>query len=199
MAVLAALADRSDLIGEQVAGVVLVNSAASAVLAGLGGGSLAAGVTFLRQRARSSVFGRMIYGGLDAEGNPRGNDLATVVTRMLGVGPDGRADAIDLVRRLVLDSRPHVAGELWRTAGTVDLLGSARTLTVPSLVVAGSRDRVLPPHHSQRLADALPDAELLTLPEVGHVAMLERPAEFNALLEAFARRVLSAPAGAAAT
>lgn len=195
MAVLAGLGDRPELIGEQVAGVVLMNTAASAILAGLGGGSLAAGIAFVRERARSSPVGRMIYGGLDEEGNPRGNDLATIVTRMLGVGPDGREDAVEVVRRLVLDSRPHVAGELWRTAGTVDLLDSARQITVPSLVVAGARDRVLPPSHSRRLVTTLPDAELLTLADVGHVAMLERPEDVSLSLEAFARRALDVPAG----
>jgi pimeloyl-ACP methyl ester carboxylesterase len=190
MAVLAGLGDRPDLVGDRVAGVVLVNSAASAVLSGLGGGSAAAGIALVRERARSSLLGRMIYGGLDAEGHPRGNDLATVVTRLLGVGAQTPPGAVETVRRLVLGSRPHVAGELWRTVGMVDLLEAARGLDVPALVVAGERDRVLPAHHSRRLVDVLPDAELLTLPDVGHVAMLERPGEVNEALEAFAARTL---------
>ncbi|MBW3605897.1 MAG: alpha/beta hydrolase [Actinobacteria bacterium] len=199
MAVLAGLAGRPDLVGQQVAGVVLVNSAASAVVAGVGPRSMLAGVAFVRERARSSLVGRMIYGGLDAEGNPRGNDLATVVTRMLGVGPNGRDDAVELVRRLVLASRAHVAAELWRTAGTVDLVDGARLITVPSLVIGGARDRVLPPDHSRRLAATLPDAELLLLPDVGHVAMLERPDDVSSSLEAFAHRALSVPAGTTRT
>jgi pimeloyl-ACP methyl ester carboxylesterase len=190
MALLAGLADRRDLLGDRVAGVVLINSAASAVLSGLGGGTLAAGIAFVRERVRSSPVGRVVYGGLDEEGLPRGNDLATLVTRMLGVGQDGPEEAVDVVRRLVLDSRPHVAGEMWRTAGTVDLHDAARGVTVPALVVAGQRDRVLPPHHSRRLADLLPDADLVELPDVGHVAMLERPDRVHALLDGFIRRVL---------
>ena len=190
MAVLAGLDERPDLVGDQVTGVVLVNTAASAVVSGLGGGSVAAGIAFLRERARSSLLGRMVYGGLDADGNPRGNDLTTVVTRMLGVGPDGREDAVETVRRLVLGSRPHVAGELWRTAGTLDQLDVARALSVPVLVIGGGRDRLLPLHHSRRLAETVPDVELLELSDVGHVAMLERPDEVSTALAAFARRVL---------
>ena len=183
MAVLAGLGDRPELVADQVAGVVLVNTAASAVvsgLGGLGGGSVAAGIAFLRERARSSPIGRAIYGGLDAEGNPRGNDFTTVVTRMLGVGPNGRDDAVETVRRLILGSRPHVAGELWRTAGTLDQLHIARALSVPTLVIGGGRDRLLPLHHSRRLAETVPEVELLELPDVGHVAMLERPDEVSA-------------------
>jgi pimeloyl-ACP methyl ester carboxylesterase len=190
MALLAALGDRPDLVGDQVTGVVLVNTAAAAVVSGLGGGSVAAGIAFVRERARSSLLGRMVYGGLDAEGNPRGNDLTTVVTRMLGVGPHGREDAVETVRRLVLGSRPHVAGELWRTVGTFDQLEVVRALSIPALVIGGGRDRLLPLRHSYRIAEALADVELLELPDVGHVAMLERPDEVNDALAAFARRVL---------
>jgi pimeloyl-ACP methyl ester carboxylesterase len=190
MAVLAGLADRPELLRERVAGVVLVNTAASAIVSGLGGGSIAAGVAFLRERARSTRVGRVVYGGLDAEGRPRGNDLATVITRMLGVGPNGREDAVEMVRRLVLGSRPYVAGELWRTAGTLDLLNVARELPVPALVIGGARDRMLPMHHSRRLAETIPEVELIELADVGHVAMLERPDEVTSALETFAARVL---------
>lgn len=193
MAVLAGLRDRPELIDERVAGIVLVNTAASAIVSGLGSGSLLAGVAFVRDRARSSLLGRVIYGGFDEEGNPRGNDLTMVVTRMLGVGPGSRHEAVEQVRRLVLTSRAQVAGALWRTAGSLDLLEAARTVSVPTLVIAGGRDRLLPVHHSRRLAETLPDAELLELPDVGHVAMLERPEEVTAALDAFARRVLGLP------
>jgi len=41
-----------------------------------------------------------------------------------------------------------------------------------------------PPHNSQVMADALPDAELLLVPGAGHMVILERPAVVNgALLE----------------
>jgi pimeloyl-ACP methyl ester carboxylesterase len=190
MALLAALGDRPDLVGDQVAGIVLVNTAAAAVVSGLRGGSMAAGIAFVRERARSSLLGRMVYGGLDAEGNPRGNDLATVVTRMLGVGPNGGDDAVKTIRRLVLGSRPYVAGELWRTIGTFDRLEVVQTLEIPALVIGGDRDRLLPMHHSRRLAEALADGELLELADVGHVAMLERPDEVNVALVAFVRRVV---------
>jgi pimeloyl-ACP methyl ester carboxylesterase len=195
MAVLAALNRRPDLLEHQIAGVALVNTAASAVIAGLGGSSIAAGIAFLRERARSTPIGRVLYGGLDDDGLPRGNDLATLVTRAFGVGAASSEEAVRQVRRLVLDSRPHVSGALWRTIGTLDQIAVARGITVPTLVVAGARDRVLPMRHSRRLAEALPDAELVVLPDVGHVAMLERPDVVSALIDGFARRVLSAGSG----
>jgi pimeloyl-ACP methyl ester carboxylesterase len=179
----------------QIAGVVLINTALSAVISGLRGGTVAAGIAFVRERARSTRAGRIIYGGLDASGLPRGNDLATLVTRTLGVGADAPEEAVRKVRRLVLDSRPHVAGEMWRTAGMLDQIEAARQLTAPMLIIAGGRDRVLPVHHSRRLATMAADAELVELEGVGHVAMLERPAEVTSLIDGFVRRVLDAASG----
>lgn len=195
MAVLAALAARPDLLVDRVAGVCLVNTAAASIIPGLRFGSVAAGVAFVRERALSTRLGRAIYGGVDEAGLPLGNDLATVVTRVLGVGVDAPEQAVRKVRRLILDSRPHVAGELWRTVGTVDLIAAARAVRVPALVIAGVKDRVLPAHHSRRLVEALPDAQLVELDDVGHVCMLERPDDVTALLDTFAGRVLGAASG----
>lgn len=193
MALLAALSGRPELLNRQVAGVVLINTAAAAVISGLRGGSVAAGIAFVRERALSTRVGRAIYGGLDEDGRPRGNDIATLVTRTLGVGADSPDPAVFKLRRLILNSRPHVAGEMWRTAGTVDLMDAAAGLPVPVLIIAGARDRVLPPLHSRRLAEAIADAELVELEGVGHVAMMERPDEVTALLAGFAQRVIGGP------
>jgi pimeloyl-ACP methyl ester carboxylesterase len=51
----------------------------------------------------------------------------------------------------------------------------ARSVACPSLVLWGARDRLVDPRLAPRLAEALPDARLLVLEGVGHVAMLEAP------------------------
>ncbi len=51
----------------------------------------------------------------------------------------------------------------------------ARLLRPPTLVVWGDRDRLVDPALAPRLAEAVPDARLLVLEGVGHVAMLEAP------------------------
>ncbi|MGB2710560.1 MAG: alpha/beta fold hydrolase [Conexibacter sp.] len=55
----------------------------------------------------------------------------------------------------------------------------------PALVVWGTNDHVIPVRDARAFAQAIPDVRKVILPETGHVAMLERPARFNALLEAF--------------
>ncbi|WP_371654220.1 MULTISPECIES: alpha/beta fold hydrolase [unclassified Streptomyces] len=46
---------------------------------------------------------------------------------------------------------------------------------VPALVLAGDRDLVTPSSHSESIADLLPDAELVIVPDGGHLVMLEHP------------------------
>ena len=79
--------------------------------------------------------------------------------------------------------------------GVANAWRAARSLRTPTLVVWGSRDRLVDPALAPRVAAAVPDARLLVLEGVGHVAMLEAP-------EPTARAVLGmleeapAPAGA---
>ncbi|MFI1013650.1 alpha/beta fold hydrolase [Streptomyces sp. NPDC020965] len=46
---------------------------------------------------------------------------------------------------------------------------------VPVLVLAGDKDLVTPSAHSEAIADLLPDAELVIVPDAGHLVMLEHP------------------------
>jgi len=52
---------------------------------------------------------------------------------------------------------------------------AARSLRPPTLIVWGDRDRLVEPSLAPRLAETVPDARLLVLEGVGHVAMLEAP------------------------
>jgi pimeloyl-ACP methyl ester carboxylesterase len=49
------------------------------------------------------------------------------------------------------------------------------TIEAPSLVVWGARDRLVDPALAPRVAETIPDARLLVLDDIGHVAQLEDP------------------------
>jgi pimeloyl-ACP methyl ester carboxylesterase len=61
--------------------------------------------------------------------------------------------------------------------GATNAWRTARTLSPPTLVLWGSRDRLVDPALAPRLAAVVPDARLRVLEGVGHVAMLEAPEE----------------------
>jgi pimeloyl-ACP methyl ester carboxylesterase len=63
------------------------------------------------------------------------------------------------------------------------LLEALPRLTVPALVLAGAADRLTPPSHAKRIAEAVPElAELLVMPAIGHMGPLEAPEETVAAL-----------------
>ena len=65
----------------------------------------------------------------------------------------------------------------------MDLWHAVARLTVPTLVVAGERDRLTPPAHARRIAETLPElVGLIELPETGHMGPLERPQEIASAL-----------------
>jgi pimeloyl-ACP methyl ester carboxylesterase len=58
------------------------------------------------------------------------------------------------------------------------------TITVPTLVVHGTADPVFPPEHGEALAEEIPSARLLPIPDAGHgVERADWEALANAILE----------------
>jgi pimeloyl-ACP methyl ester carboxylesterase len=58
-------------------------------------------------------------------------------------------------------------------------------IQVPTLVVWGEDDPLVPVRDAWRFGELIPDARVVVYKDTGHVAMLERPAAFNALVAAF--------------
>jgi pimeloyl-ACP methyl ester carboxylesterase len=58
-------------------------------------------------------------------------------------------------------------------------------IACPALLVWGREDHVIPVRDAKAFARAIPHMHVEIWPHTGHVAMLERPARFNALLEGF--------------
>ena len=70
-------------------------------------------------------------------------------------------------------------------------------MSVPTLVLSGSRDIVTLPSASRTIVDAAPDARLLEMEGCGHMGFMEAHDRYNSEIEAFAIAVLK-PAALAA-
>ncbi|OBI70508.1 alpha/beta fold hydrolase [Mycobacterium sp. E796] len=63
-------------------------------------------------------------------------------------------------------------------------------IAVPTAVMVGSADRTTPTSHSRRLAEGIPGARLVTVPDAGHLLNWEAPDELIKVVESFpAQRV----------
>ncbi|MEV6315887.1 alpha/beta hydrolase [Streptomyces sp. NPDC051776] len=67
---------------------------------------------------------------------------------------------------------------------------------LPVLVLAGAGDLVTPSSHSEAIAALLPDAELVLIPDAGHLVMLEHPETVTDRLAELLTRAGAAPAAA---
>ncbi len=58
-------------------------------------------------------------------------------------------------------------------------------IACPTLIVWGDGDRLIPVHDADVFAELIPNSRKVIFEDTGHMSMLERPAAFNELLEAF--------------
>jgi pimeloyl-ACP methyl ester carboxylesterase len=122
--------------------------------------------------------------------------LLDVVIRYVAFGPTAGPAQVAFYERMLRECPPDVRAGTAAAMSNMNLLDAPSRLTVPTLVLAGSRDRLTPPSHARRIAAALPaPAGVVELPLSGHMAPLERPAEVSYWVRALAARA-EAPAAA---
>lgn len=83
-----------------------------------------------------------------------------------------------------------VASALLGMAERPDLVTSAGLLHTRTLVMAGTKDTIMPVGESEALARIIPDARLDLIPGAGHLVAFEAPEAFNALLKAWLAKAL---------
>jgi pimeloyl-ACP methyl ester carboxylesterase len=59
---------------------------------------------------------------------------------------------------------------------------------IPTLIACGDDDLVTPDEYSQKMADALPESELVTVAKAGHLVLLAKPDPINDGLVRLVRR-----------
>ena len=99
------------------------------------------------------------------------------------------AGALEDVRREVVETMSKIDPAAYRIGAEAVWLADQRdraaAIGVPTLVIVGEEDRATPPQLSEELAAIIPGARLETIPGAGHIANLERPAEFDRIVEDF--------------
>jgi pimeloyl-ACP methyl ester carboxylesterase len=119
-----------------------------------------------------------------------GADAGRPLIRTLAFGVQRPApELLDLMDRMIGRVTVEVMTDFLRTLGEHNrfrALAGLRHCHV--LVLGGDADRITPWTHTQALAAALPDAELVRLEGAGHMAPLERPDEVNEHLMSLVKR-----------
>lgn len=101
-------------------------------------------------------------------------------------------ELVERMHRVIARQRPEATaasarGMALRPDRTAWLAG----VQVPTLVVTGEADVLMPIQTSEAMARAVPGAELAVLPMAGHLSPLEQPEAFNRTVRAFLLRHFS--------
>ena len=110
--------------------------------------------------------------------------------KYVALGPDASPAQAAFCEQMFLDCHADVRAGFGATLSDLDQHHAIASLRVPVVVIVGKEDRVTPPRQARRLSEALPDAELVELRGVGHMAPLEAHAAVTKHIEALARRLL---------
>jgi 3-oxoadipate enol-lactonase len=84
---------------------------------------------------------------------------------------------------------PGIVGALMALADRADSRDLLRRIGIPALVMVGADDVLTTTADAERMAKGIAGAELVVIPDAGHLSNLEQPDQFNAALEGFARNV----------
>jgi 3-oxoadipate enol-lactonase len=123
---------------------------------------------------------------IDARLGPldRGETLASLAPSLVKelIGDDPDPQGMELAR----DCMANVSAMTYRATMLAlmgfDLRHALKEISVPTLLLSGSRDKNAPAPMMAKMATYVPESIYVELEGVGHLANLERPDEFNAVL-----------------
>jgi pimeloyl-ACP methyl ester carboxylesterase len=170
-----------DQIGDVVKALVLADTTETDPIGGMLPGAMKAAKPALRMIEEAA--GRA-PGAFDRVRNARG-DLLRLLLRLMGFGPKAPPAQLAFVEGLLNAVPTEVMVPVVQTLRTMEVGRALEHIDVPALVIVGSRDRITPRACARRIATEIPRAEIHVIAHAGHMPMLEKPEEFNAVVRAF--------------
>ncbi|MEV6395718.1 alpha/beta hydrolase [Streptomyces sp. NPDC051907] len=124
--------------------------------------------------------------------------LSRRILKYATMGPGSPPERVAECARIV-HACPRASRVAWsHVLGEVDLDAGVRELNVPTVVVAGTADRLTPIVHARRIAAALPHChELVELAGMGHMTPVEAPEAITARIRELALTFVDAKEEAA--
>lgn len=122
------------------------------------------------------------------------NSLKNNYQEFLNGLPSGaffRGTSMEIVDKYVEQSSkidPEVTYEDFSICDNFDTLDKTSSITVPCLILVGSDDRLTPVKYSEFFNKMLMNSELNIIPNAGHMVMVEKPNEFNQIVESFMKK-----------
>jgi 3-oxoadipate enol-lactonase len=115
--------------------------------------------------------------------------IAKMLPRLFGKATlDGHPERAEPLRALMEQCPPRgIAGALRGMALRPDRRPMLAEIAVPTLVLVGEEDVITPPDEVRAMALAIPNSELVVVPQAGHLAPYENPAAANKAILQFVK------------
>jgi pimeloyl-ACP methyl ester carboxylesterase len=98
---------------------------------------------------------------------------------------DPPEEFLELLEAMDGDVRTESVERSARLMADIDQRDLLPQITSPTLLIWGRSDARSPHSVARQFEDAIPDAELVVLPDAGHMSNLEQPELFNAAVRRF--------------
>ncbi|MEV0525203.1 alpha/beta hydrolase [Streptomyces sp. NPDC050439] len=186
-----------ELIRERVVGVALVGTS-SGRLGQVNFGLPVAGMNAVRRVLPGVLKALGSQAELVEKGRRATADLFAGVIKRYSFSSREVDPAISRFAERMIESTPiDVVAEFYPAFAEHDKAEALKHFAeLPVLVLAGDKDLVTPSEHSEAIAGLLPDAELVLVPDAGHLAMLEHPEVVTDRLADLLARAGATPASA---
>ncbi len=173
MAIMAFAEQYPEWFGSRVTGVALLSTSAGGLKAStLGLPGLPGQLVHRLSPAVLATLARAPQ--LIERGRRVGSDLGFVVTRRLAFGTKVPQEYVDFTDEMLAATPIDVVADFFPGFDTHDRYDALRVIgSVPTMVIAGRRDQITPFAHSRQIAERIGTAELVELPEAGHMLLLE--------------------------
>jgi len=110
-----------------------------------------------------------------------------MLPKMLTEATRANRDSLTAYVRSMMAHQPAkgVAAALRGMAVRPDRTSMLAAINIPTLIITGSADTLIPPSESEAMAKAIPGSKLVVVPDVAHLSNVENPDAFNAAVREF--------------
>lgn len=92
---------------------------------------------------------------------------------------------VQQVQEWLIATAPEIHAHYWRLMKSFDFRRELGGVTVPALVISGSKDRSIPPMAPEEIVAAMPTARQAVIEGAGHLAPFEQPESFARMVRQF--------------
>jgi pimeloyl-ACP methyl ester carboxylesterase len=91
----------------------------------------------------------------------------------------------EMLKETMRNSYEAISQSLWRAVVFANLLKDLSRILVPTLIIRGEHDIVVPQDWTEEAVAKIPNAQLVLIKNASHLALIEQPNQFNQAVSQF--------------